>query len=184
MYRYLSILLFIAFGSASVLIVNGDIENPLSDGWSQVMSGAGVMQITRGTGYDPDPDNEVYLHKGDGTGYTEISQLIYIPHTDLEFSVNAKVYAYGTSAECWSGAGVALCYMNASDSILGWTRICARTVACPWVASTSSHVIVVADTMWHTYAFNLDDELNNVPAVNRLEIAKIRVSAVAQCLDD
>ena len=184
MHRYFSILLFIALGSASVLIVNGDFEAPLSEGWSQIMSGAGVMQITRGTGYDPDPDYEVYLHKGDGTGYTEISQLAYIPHTDLEFSVNAKLYAYGTSSQCWSGAAVGLFYLNASDSILGWSKICARTVACPWVGSSSSHVIAATDTQWHNYAFNLNDELDNVPAVNRLDVSKIRVSIVAQCVDD
>jgi hypothetical protein len=185
MHRYfLSFLLLVAFSSASVLIVNGDFEQPLTEGWSETTSGAGVMEIVRGTGYDPDPDYELYIHKGDGTGYTEVSQIAYIPTTDLEFSVNAKVYAYGTSSQCWSGAAVCLFYLDASDSVLGWTKICDRTVACPWTSNSSCHAIEATDTMWHNYSFNLDDELDLVPAVNRLDITKILVSVVAQCVDD
>jgi hypothetical protein len=184
MLRYLTLLLFIAFSSASVLVVNGDFEEALSEGWTEISSGAGVMQILRGTAYDPDPDYEVYLHKGDGTGYCEVTQLAYIPHSDLEFSVNAKFYVYGTSSQCWAGSAVGLFYLNASDSVLGWSKICARTIGCPWVNTSSCHVIQAADTMWNTYFFNLNDELDNVPSVNRLEIAKIRVSVIAQCLDD
>lgn len=184
MHRYFLLLLLVAFGTASVLIVNGDFEQPLAEGWSETMSGAGVMEITRGTGYNPDPDYEVYVHKGDGTGYTELRQLAHIPTTDLEFSVNAKVYVYSTSSQCWSGSAVCLFYLDASDSVLGWSKICARTSACPWIGNSSCHVIEATDTLWHNYAFNLNDELDYIPAVNRLEVTKILVSVVAQCVDD
>jgi hypothetical protein len=184
MHRYFALILLITFGNASVLVVNGDFEDPLSEGWTEIMAGAGVMQITRGTGYDPDPDYELYSYKGDGTGYTELSQIMYIPHTDLEFSVNAKFYVYGTTSQCWAGSAVGLFYLNASDSVLGSSRICARTAACPWVNSTSSHIITAADTSWHNYAFNLNNELDNVPAVNRSDITKVLVAIVAQCVDD
>ncbi|MGD9380287.1 MAG: hypothetical protein PVI51_06935 [candidate division WOR-3 bacterium] len=184
MHRYLLLFLLVAFGSASVLVVNGDFEQPLTDGWSETMSGAGVMEITRGIGYDPDPDYEVYLHKGDGTGNVEITQLTYVPTTDLQFSVDAKLYAYGTSAQCWSGSGICLYYLNSTDDVLGWSRICARTVACPWTSSSTTHAIEATDTLWHTYSFNLNDELDYVPGVNRQEIAKVLVSVIAQCVDD
>jgi len=184
MHRYMLLFFLVAFGSASVLVVNGDFEQPFTEGWSETTSGAGVMEIMRGTGYDPDPDYEAYLHKGDGTGYTEIRQIAYIPTTDLEFSVNAKFYAYGTSSQCWSGAAVCLYYLNATDDVLGWSKICKRTVACPWTSSSNTHAIEATDTLWHTYSFNLNDELDYVPAVNRLEIAKIVVSVIAQCVDD
>jgi hypothetical protein len=184
MNRYFMLLLLVTFGSASVLITNGDFEDELSTGWSQLMSGTGVMAITRNTTYDPDPDYEVMAHKGDGTGCTELYQITHIPTTDLEFSVNAKLYVFGTSSECWSGAALSISYLDASDSLLGWSRICARTVACPWVNNNSCHVIQAADTSWHNYAFNIDDELTNLPGINGADIAKIQVSLIAQCVDD
>jgi hypothetical protein len=184
MHRYFLLLLLVAFGSASVLIVNGDFEEPLSDGWSEIMSGAGVMEITRGTGYDPDPDYEVYSHKGDGTGSSILYQITPIPTTDLEFSVNAKFYVFGTSSQCWSGAAVSISYLDASDSLLGWSRICARTIACPWVNNNSCHVIQAADTFWHNYAFNIEDELAYLPSISATDIAKIQVSLLAQCVAD
>ena len=184
MNRYFILLLLVAFGSASVLITNGDFEAELSTGWSELMAGSGVMEITRSTTYDPDPDYEVYVHKGDGTGSVELYQATPIPTTDLEFSVNAKIYAFGTSSQCWSGAAVSLSYLDAADSLLGWTRICARTVACPWVNNNYSHVIQAVDTSWNNYAFNINDELTNLPGIIPADIAKIHVSLIAQCVDD
>ncbi|KPK72427.1 hypothetical protein AMJ87_04785 [candidate division WOR_3 bacterium SM23_60] len=184
MSRYVALLLLVAFGSASVLITNGEFEEELSTGWSQLMSGAGVMQITRNTTYDPDPDYEVFVHKGDGTGSSTLHQITPIPTTDLEFSVNAKFYVFGTSSQCWSGAAVSISYLDPSDSLLGWTRICARTAACPWVNNNSCHVIQAADTAWHNYAFNIADELTYLPGINGANIAKIEVSLIAQCVDD
>ena len=184
MHRYIILFILAVFGSASVLVVNGDFEQPLTTGWSETMSGIGVMVITRDVGYDPDPDFEVYAHKGDGTGYVELYQLAHIPTTDLEFSVNAKLYAYGTSAQCWAGSGICMFYLNATDSILGWSKICARTSACPWTSSSTQQSIEAPDTMWHNYAFNLNDELDYMPAINRFEISKVLVTVVAQCVDD
>jgi hypothetical protein len=40
------------------------------------------------------------------------------------------------------------------------------------------------DTLWNNYAFNIDDELVNIPAVNGSDVAKIQVSLLAQCVDD
>lgn len=184
MKRYFSLLLLAAFASASVLITNGDFEQQLSVGWSETMSGFGVMLITRDTGYDPDPDNEVFLHKGDGTGYVEIAQTAYIPVTDIEFSVNAKFYVYGTSNQCWAGSAICIAYVSASDSTLGFTKIVAPTIACPWVNSPTCHIIEVADTLWNNYIFNLNDELGSLSGVNASDVAKVRVSAIAQCVDD
>ncbi len=184
MQRYLIILAIVGISSAAVLITNGDFEEPLETGWSQGSSGSGVMVIMRDTDYDPDPDYEVYVHKGDGTGSVRLFQTVVIPTTDLEFSVRAKLIVYGTSNQCWSGAGVCIFYLNASNGVLGCSKICRRTVACPWQSNDSCHVVEAADTLWNDYAFNIDDELENVPAVNASDVAKIQVSLLAQCVDD
>ena len=184
MHKYLALFLIIGISNAGVLLTNGDFEEPFETGWFQGSSGSGVMTIVRATNYDPDPDYEVFVHKGDETGSIKLFQTVVIPTTDLEFSVNAKLIVYGTSAQCWSGAGVCIWYLDASNVVLGSSKICARTVACPWQSNNSCHVIAATDTLWNNYAFNIDDELVNVPAVNGSDVAKIQVSLLAQCVDD
>ncbi len=184
MQRYLALLLIVGISSAGVYITNGDFEEPLETGWFQGSSGSGVMTIVRAPNYDPDPDYEVFVHKGDGTGSIELFQTVVIPTTDLEFSINAKLIVFGTSAQCWSGSGVILWYLNASNVVLGSSKIIAGTAACPWQSNDSCHVIDAMDTLWNNYAFNIDDELVNIPAVNGSDVAKIQVSLLAQCVDD
>lgn len=184
MHKYLALFLVIGMSSAAVLITNGEFEEPLETGWFQGSSGSGVMTIVRETYFDPDPDYEVFVHKGDETGSIKLFQTVVIPTTDLEFSVNAKLIVYGTSAQCWSGAGVCILYLNASNVVLGSSKICAGTVACPWQSNDSCHVVAAIDTLWNSYAFNIDDELVNVPAVNGSDVAKIQISLLAQCVDD
>ena len=47
-----------------------------------------------------------------------------------------------------------------------------------------SHVIQAVDTSWNNYAFNINDELTNLPGITPTDIAKIQVSLIAQCVDD
>ena len=77
---------------AGELIINGDIEQPFSTGWTQVTSGS-AYTFNRGTAYDGDPDFEAYVQKATGSGYARLCQEVSIPTTDLGFSANAKLAA-------------------------------------------------------------------------------------------
>jgi len=176
MKRYIiTILALASFTFASQFLTNGDFEEPLMNGWQQSMYGAG-SSINRGTDYDGDPDYEAFVYKGTGDGYARLYQIVDVPTTDLEFSVNAKLYAYSTSASCWAGAAVVISYLNESDSLLGETMICYRSYACPWANTSTRHIIAVTDSLWNNYALNIDDELLNLSGVDTADIARIQVS--------
>lgn len=157
------------------LLTNGAFEQPLSTGWLQATSGVNVT-INRATTYDPDPDYEAYVYKGSGSGYARLYQVVDIPSTDIDFSVNAKLYAWDNHASAWTGACLLISYLNESNSLLGATRICARSQGCPWNNSSTHHLINAVDSLWHNYAFNIDDELTNLPGVTPSAIKKIQIS--------
>ena len=178
MRKYLSTLLILWTAvSASNYLTNGDFEEPLPSGWLQY--GAGV--IIRGVNYDPDPDYEVFLYRTNPSGYAELCQAADIQTVDLEFSVSAKLYASSNSSACWAGAAVIISYLDSLNSYLGETMICYRSPACPWNNNDTCHVIPVVDTLWNDYAFNINDELTNIPGINPSHITKIRVSLLARC---
>lgn len=167
----------ISIGSGGVLLTNGDFEQTLTTGWQQQTSGSSIT-IDRQTTYDPDPNYEVQVYKGAGSGYARLLQEVAIPTTDLEFSIAAKMYAFDNNADtlCWAGAAVIVSYKNAAGSVLGETRICQFTTPCPWTSSSTLHLIFVSDSLWHTYSFNVDDELLNLPGVNPANVASIEVA--------
>jgi hypothetical protein len=175
MHRYLALLLLAVFGSASVLITNGDFEQDLNTGWDQTLSGASAS-ILRGTTYDPDPDYEAYAYKGTGDGYAKLYQTAYIPTTDLEFSIWVKLIASSNSTTCWAGAAFVITYMDDSGDMLGETMICRATSASTWSNSPTRHLITAADTFWHEYSFNIDTELQNLSGINAADVARIEVS--------
>ncbi|MBA7487032.1 hypothetical protein ES707_22594 [subsurface metagenome] len=167
------------FVFAVPFLTNGNFEEPLTTGWFQTTSG-GNTAILRNTNYDPDPDYEAYVYKGSGDGFTKLHQTVDIPTTDLEFSVNAKLYASSTSSTCWAGAAVVISYLNDSDFLLGKTMLCARSYACPWIDTDTRHIIAVTDSLWHNYVFNVDNELVNLNGVNPSDIKKIQVALFGQ----
>lgn len=174
--KYLLTLVFcFTLGSASVLLTNGDIELDLSTGWSQITSGADIT-IDRATTYDPDADYEVLVYKGTGGGYARLFQAVDIPTTDLEFSVTAKMYAFDNHTSAWCGAGVIISYLNDNGGLLGDTRICMRSTQCPWTNSPTRHIIQVPDSLWHNYAFNIDEELTNLNGVDPADVRRIEVA--------
>lgn len=176
MRRLLVLLLIICAGLfGENLLTNGAFEQPLSTGWLQATSGSNVT-INRATTYDPDPDYEAYVYKGSGSGYARLYQVVDIPSTDIDFSINTKLYAWDNHASAWTGACVLISYLNESNSLLGATRICARSPGCPWSSSSTHHLIDAADSLWHNYAFNIDDELTNLPGVTPSAIKKIQIS--------
>ncbi len=181
MHRYLTLLLLVVFGSASVLLTNGDFEEDLSIGWEQTVSGS-ATSILRDINYDPDPDYEAYVYKGTGDGYAKLSQIAHIPTTDLEFSAWVKLHASSNSTTCWAGAAFVITYMDNSGDVLGETMICRMTYASTWANSPTRHLIVAADTNWHLYAFNIESEFENLSGINPDDVARIEV-ALYGCAD-
>jgi hypothetical protein len=179
MYKLAVLLIFMGFCSASVLLTNGDFEQPLTTGWEQTLGS--YSHIERATTYDPDPDYEVWVSDSFGN-YAKLWQTTDIPTTDLEFSVYAKLDAFDNNEDtlCWGGAAVILTYLDETGSYLGETRICRFTTPCPWTDSPTCHLIIVPDTNWHTYSFNINAELANLSGVNPLDVYKIDVALYAE----
>jgi hypothetical protein len=179
------VLASIAF--ANQLLTNGSFEDTLTNGWQQSMGGGDSASITRGPDYDPDPDYEVLVYSTAGTSnsYAKLYQTVYVPTTDLEFSVNAKLYAYDNDdSVSWAGAAVVISYLDTCDSLLGDTKICAQSSSLqhPWINTSTSHIIEAPDSFWHDYSFNIDDELTNLPGVNPSDINKIQVALLDSTL--
>jgi hypothetical protein len=172
------LIIIIGLGSASTLLENGAFEQELSTGWLSYTFSA-LDTVTRGTGYDGDPDFELYVYRDFGSGYCKVWQTVDIPTTDLSFSVNAKLWAYDNDADtlCWAAAAIQVFYLNQSGAILGETRIGYKTAPCPWASTSTLHLIDVADNNWHNYAFNINAELANLPGVTPSMVKKIQVAA-------
>jgi hypothetical protein len=176
----ITILLMIVagFGFASTLLENGAFEQDLSIGWHTFTFSA-LDTIKRGTGYDNDPDYELFVYRDFGSGYCKAWQTIDIPTTDLSFSVNAKLWAYDNDADtlCWAAAAIQVFYLDQAGSILGETRIYFKTSPCPWVSSPTLHLVEVTDDLWHAYSFNVNSELTNLPGVSPSAVKQIQVAA-------
>ncbi|MCK4574804.1 hypothetical protein KAU34_00180 [candidate division WOR-3 bacterium] len=176
---FLAILLISSQVTAVEILTNGDFEQPLTNGWDESVS-ASNYTINRATNYDPDPDYEARVYQGTGSGYARLYQIVDIPATNLDFSANAKLYAWDNSGSAWAGAGLVLSYFDYSVMLLGETYICARSTQCPWSNSSTTHIIEAADSAWHDYSFNIENELTNLSGVNPSDVKKIRVSLYTQ----
>ena len=180
MHKYVILFVLVSLSSASVLLINGDFELPLTNGWQQIEGGS-YSVVDRATTYDPDPDYEACATDSFGA-YAKCWQTVDIPTTDLEFSVYAKVYAYDNNADtlCWAAAAIVISYLDATGSLLGDTRICRFTTPCPWTNSSTCHLIIASNTNWNSYSFNINSELSNLPGVNPSEVKKIEVALYAK----
>lgn len=167
--------------SALDIVVNGDFEAELTEGWEQSTAGDGAT-ILRGTSYDPDPDYEVYLRKITGTGHAKISQGVSIPSTAVEFSANLKTYAVG-SGGAWAAAGLVIHYLDQFGSQLGKTAIASRSVDCPWVSSSTFHMMTPIPNQWETVSFVIADELTNLPGVDAAQVRRLEIQVVATAAD-
>ncbi len=164
---------------SAVLLTNGDFEQDLDTGWHQSWHGQGIADtIMRDPSFYPDPDYEVKVKKYDAA-YARLYQTVNIATTDLEFSASAFIHAreFPPDSFQWASASIVLGYLDAQSGILGQSRIIHNTEDCPYVNTPTFHMVDVIDTLnWHTYSFNIDDELLNLPGVNPVDIAKIKVS--------
>lgn len=157
------------------LVINGDFEQSAQVGWTEHIATTNYL-LERDTDFDYDLDYEQYLYMGTGGGFLELYQTTFVPSTDIHFSVNAKLAAHDDSPAAWAGAAVVISYLKRNGSVLGKTYIASRSAGCPWTQTSRTHVIDAPDSLWHSYSFNISDELANLPAIDPPSIEKIRVS--------
>lgn len=175
---------WLAFGSLALpaqaleMAVNGDFEQPLTTGWRQETFGS-TWSIGRATNFDPDPDYEVFLSQDTGFGSVRLCQEIVLPSLEVEFSAHARIHAFSEPTS-WAGAAVKLSYMDQHGIALGETYICVISMFCPWWNTPTTHLIMAPDGTWHDFAFNLADELVNLPGVDPAAIHQVQVSLLAQ----
>jgi hypothetical protein len=175
---FLATLVMIGLLSAGNWLINGDFEQDLSTGWIATQSGSSIY-IDRATTYENDPDYEVRAEKGAGSGFANLSQTIDITApSEFNFSTKAKLYAYDNNADTltFAGAAVRIVYRSATGTLLGETRICRFTAPCPWQNTSTCHLITVSDSLWHSYSFNLQTELGNLPGVNPANVKKVEIA--------
>lgn len=169
----------ISFCGATNYITNGDFEQELTTGWIESQYGYSIT-ITRDTTYHPDPDYEVYLYKyGTGTtgmGHAIIHQTTDIPTTNINISFDAAMAAWDNYPGIWAASAVIVGYLDCDDVLLGETRVANMTDECPWVNGATMHLIPVTDEDWHSYGFNIDDELIFLPGIDHEKVSKIRVT--------
>ncbi len=178
MQRYFVLIAILSIGMAGMLLTNGDFEQPFTEGWLKTKSGFNTA-FERATNYDPDPDYEVYVYKGSDHGYARLYQITNMgdmPVAEIDFSVQAKLYAYDNDPEAFTGAAVELMYLDGAGGYLGNTKICARSTQCPWTNTSTQHIIPASGSGWYNYAFNINDEIGNLPGVNPADVKKIQVS--------
>ncbi len=181
MRKFLALLFIIGLTQASVLLTNGDFEQPLNTGWYESTSGGNAV-VDRATNYDTDPDYEARSLVNNGSGTAQLWQVVNIPTTDLQFAVKAKLYAWDNNADtlCCAGAAVIISYLDESGSLLGDTKICRFSEPFPWANSSTSHLIIASNTNWNNYSFNINDELNNLSGVNPQDVKKIKITLYAK----
>jgi hypothetical protein len=164
---------------AMELVTNGGFEGDLPPDWQEDTVGAATV-ISRSVGYDGDPDYEVLVEKGTGNGHAKLNQTVVIPSVDVAFSANAKIQVASSGGGPWAAAGVALYYEDSLGEVLGVTMILRKTIDCPWLDSDTFHMIPVADEEWKNHAFNLSNELSNLPGVDMQAIHQIRICLFGQ----
>ncbi len=180
----LALLLIPALGLEATeleLMTNGEFELPLSEGWEESSAG-GEALITRGTGYDHDPDFELFMSKGSGTGHVKIWQAVSVPSTDILFSANLKTSAYGGGG-AWCASALILAYLDWNGTELGRTAIASLSSTCPWSDSDTMHIIDTLYGEWQLHEFTLADELANLPGVDPAFIKQVQVTCLISAAD-
>lgn len=175
----LFIIITLSAGSGAGLLINGDFEQPLTTGWSQYLAGPGI--IDRAIDYEPDPDYESQVYVTTKGVYGKLYQKVIIPSIDLRFSTKARLVAWCNElVGHWAGSSLLIAYLDDHGNHLGSTRICAKTSSCPWSNTPIHHIIDAPDSLWHTYTFDVGDELRNLPAVKPSAIKGIEIALYSE----
>ncbi len=170
---------FLAVGMGQELLVNGDFEQPITEGWVHTTYGSGTHTADRNTTYHPDPDYEAMAYQYDNPGWSRLGQTVSVPGPMLLLSFWAKFEFAGGTSSCWPAACLSVCYLDASDLTLGETRYVHSTYA-NWVPSSTLSLHDVVNPDWTEYNLDIIEELsNNLPGVAPGEVARIEVGLYA-----
>ncbi|MBM3315442.1 hypothetical protein FJY71_06345 [candidate division WOR-3 bacterium] len=171
------LLLMLGAAAAQNLIVNGDFEQALDVGWTQMPGGSGYHNYNRGTSYHPDPDNEVWVQQYDGGGWTALDQSVFLWDVNYDLSFWAKMNYGGGSSTCWPVTAVCVMYLSTEGIYLGETRFYWHSPYCNWTPSGSLHLIEVTNNDWTEYSMNLYEEITrNLPDVNPSQVHRVTIS--------
>jgi hypothetical protein len=158
------------------LMGNGAFEQALEPSWALDTGGAATL-VVRATTFQPDGDYEALVQKGSGNGHAKAWQTIAVPTTDLTFSVTARMQASATSGDThpWAVAAILLYYEDQFGNLHGTTCLARPSSYCPWSDTETFHFIPVADEEWHTYSFDLAQELQYFSGLDPQAVTRIRV---------
>jgi len=160
-------------GQAREFVVNGCFEEELSIGWNESMTLPGAV-VERRTDLDPDEDYELHIQLTGSEGITRLFQRWEIACTGMQFSAKLRCSTDGTGG-AWTAAGVVLRYLDCQMAELGESAIVSKSRDCPWADSPTFHLIEISKIDWGVYAFDLDDELLNLPGIDPEQIAFLDV---------
>jgi hypothetical protein len=167
----------VAAGSGQELLVNGDFEQPLENGWIVDTGEYGYKTISRDVGYQPDPDYEALDSIYAGNGYSKLGQTVDVPGPSLLLTFSASFAVGGTSSSCWPVASVVVIYKDVADAVLGQTRFYYHNEYCTWVPSSTMSLHEVTNPDWTQYSLDVADELaQNLPGVNPGDINRVEVA--------
>jgi hypothetical protein len=160
---------------AGELLKNGDFESRLDTTWNIYAHGE-THTIVTNKFFDADSDDEVYIRQFDSK-LSAIYQTCGIPGTDLEFSMDARLFAASYSAMHPHPAvsAIILSYLDNDEAVLGETRIFYYAESLDWQASPTVHLIQIGDTNWFSYRTRIAEELQNLPGVAPAQVCQIRV---------
>lgn len=166
------------------LLVNGDFELPLDQGWSEdVRMEAGDFSFDRwDTLGQPTPGYAARVYKYLAR-YASLYQVCDVPGVDLAFSFDGRFWIEGGSTTCWPTGAVVLSYLDRTEAELGCTMILLRNQFNDWVESdTMNFYDVQVPGQWENYGFNVAQEIeDNLPGVNAADVAKVKVQLFSYC---
>ncbi len=172
-----ALLAALAVPSLAELVTNGDFEQPLTEGWEMIESGAGLHNAERDPGYHPDADYEAMVSQISGSGWTKLSQKVDVPNADVRVSFDAKFEYANSSSTCWPVASISIIYSDEDGNELGETRYYHHDAYCTWSSSATLHLVEVADPDWQQYEFDVLAEIEqNLPGVDAGLIRQLDVA--------
>ena len=168
----LAVLVVCATGSSIELILNGGFEDSLDNWTVEVDTTQPLWEVSVDSSYHEDPDNEVYVVKTN-MWYARIRQTVDIPSVNLQFQVSTRMEAVEVTLGTWAYGAVVLEYRDSDDSTLGRTMVVKRSTWCPLQNADTLHLIPVFGDTWGHYGFRVGDELQNLPNIDTLDVARI-----------
>jgi hypothetical protein len=136
--------------SARELLQNGDFEQDLSIGWTEMVADwDGDHTIDRSVSHHPDPDHEAMIRKY-LYGYASLGQTVPVenPHLLLSADLRFQNQCQPNSEGKFSASALRIEYRDADGLALGETRIYHGTENCDWVDSPTLHLIAAQPSLW------------------------------------